>query len=213
MVSILRRYSLTNVLLITNIILFIFQYLISGFTNLLLLRGIEFWPYEPWTLITHMFIHGSLTHLLFNMYVLFMFGNLLENRIGSKRFGIIYFASGIIAAIISSFFYDGMLGASGAIMGMIGALIILMPNLELLFFFIIPMKLWVAGIIIFLIDVIGGVSASYVGSNVGHIAHIVGMICGLLIAYYFKKQISSFKKKIKGEVIVVRDASEYMKNK
>jgi membrane associated rhomboid family serine protease len=166
-------------------------------------------------LITHMFLHGSVLHLLFNIYVLFMFGNLLERRIGSKKFITIYFISGLIAGFISVLFYfflnenTYMLGASGAIMGIIGTLIVIMPNLELLFFFIIPLKLWQAGIFIFLIDLFGQISNS---TGIGHIAHMVGLISGILLGLYYKKNIQSLKKKIKGEIIYVQDARDYMKN-
>src|SRR3989339_986974 len=69
---------------------------------------------EPWMLITSMFLHGDLVHLLNNMLALFIFGMILENSIGSKRFLIVYFVSGVFAGLIASFFYNAALGASGA---------------------------------------------------------------------------------------------------
>ena len=59
---------------------------------------------RPWTIITYMFLHGGLWHLVFNMIGLFFFGPRVESRLGSQRFAILYFLSGITGAIVSFFF-------------------------------------------------------------------------------------------------------------
>jgi len=69
------------------------------------------------------------------MYALLIFGPLIESKIGSKRFIMIYFISGLLAGIGSTFFYAKALGASGAIMGILGVTIVMMPNLRVLLFF------------------------------------------------------------------------------
>ena len=144
--------------------------------------------------ITHMFAHSSFNHLFFNMFALFIFGNLLEGRIGTKRFLTIYFASGLLAGLIGYFIYDFALGASAAIMGIIGASIIFFPNVVFLFFFVIPMKLWMLGILYVLIDVFG----LFYANSTANLAHLIGMFFGLGYGYYLydmrKKYLDKFMK-------------------
>jgi len=203
-----RLKSAVLPLIIITVIAFFLQILFKGFTDLFLLDSSQLFS-RPWVLVTHIFMHGSPYHLFFNMWGLFMFGPLLEERIGANRFFIFYILSGAIAGFIASFFYSKALGASGAIMALIGVLIILMPNLQLLFFYIVPTPLWIAGIIYALIDLIGVAFPS----GVGNIAHLSGMGLGLLYGIYLKRQKSDFqkkftKKKHMGEV----DVDEYLKS-
>ena len=156
-----------------------------------------------------MFLHGGVNHILLNMYALFIFGPILEQRIGAKRFLFVYILSGVIAAFFSSFFYKFALGASGAIMGMIGALIILMPDLRLLLFFVIPMPLWVAGIIYALMDLFG----IFFPSGVGNIAHLVGMGIGLIYGLYLKKEKRKFDRKFSSKKhLESDDIEEYLRS-
>lgn len=122
----------------------------------------------------------------------------------------LYFISGIIAGFMGSFFFERALGASGALMGIIGFVILTFPKLQVLFFGIIPMPMWVAGIIFFLYDFFGAIAS--VG-NVGHEAHIAGLLVGLVYAYYYRVQEKKETKRVRvnKEEIEVMDASEYMK--
>ena len=164
---------------------------------------------RPWILLTHMFLHADINHLALNMYTLLIFGPLLEQRIGIKRFLSIYLASGIIAGVISSFFYQSALGASAAIMGMIGVLIILMPDLRLLLFFVVPMPLWLVGIIYALFDIFG----IFFPSGVGNIAHLIGMAMGLSYGFYLKKEKRKFNKKFHSKRHLEKnDIDEYLKS-
>ncbi len=184
-------------------------------------------PYfRPWQLITHMFMHENLTHIFFNMFMLWMFGAVVENTLGSKRFVIYYLICGLGAAALQMFVQDweakqllqqmfgttdvnavyhtqplawrysqnnpfnsAMLGASGAIMGVVFAFGYLFPNAMVLFWFI-PMKAkyWVA--IMALIDIIPGIISSP-GDNVAHFAHLVGMIVGWILLFIWKKKSSN----------------------
>ncbi len=195
-------------LILANVIMFILQIVLGrNFTELFLLISNDIFT-RPWILLTSMFLHGGLNHLFFNMYGLFLFGILLEQKIGAKRFIFIYLATGIIAAFVSSFFYPRALGASGAIMGIIGALIILMPNLRLLFLFAIPMPLWIAGIVWALFDFFG----IFMPSGIANIAHLVGMGTGLLIGLYLKKQRKDFQRKFSSKTHMdTGDIEEYFK--
>lgn len=193
-------------LVILNAVFFILQSVLGdSFTySFVLMKGDLF--FRPWTLLTSMFLHGSVTHLFFNMYVLLMFGSLLEQRIGTKRFLFVYFFSGLLASFISSFVYESALGASGAIMGLLGVLIILMPDLRVLFFFVIPMSLRTAAIFFALIDLLGIIP------GVAHAAHLAGLSFGLLYGLQLKKQRKSFRKKFSSKLhLNSEDIEDYLK--
>jgi membrane associated rhomboid family serine protease len=179
-----------------NIVVYLLQLFIPTITSWFALRGsggFQAWYpgaaliEQPWTIFTHMFLHSPVDpfHLLINMLVLFMFGSLLVSRIGQKRFLYIYLVSGIIAGIVGSFIYPSALGASAAINGIIGVIIVLLPRLPVLFFGIIPMPLWVAGLLFSAYDFFISVTGL---TNVGGYAHIVGLICGLFYGFYLKKK-------------------------
>lgn len=191
-----------------NVAVFMLQvFLGSAFTESFMLVSSDILS-RPWIILTSMFLHGSFNHIFYNMYGLFLFGTVLEQRIGQKRLLLVYFLSGIFAAILSSLFYERALGASGAIMGVIGALIVLMPELRLLFLFIVPMPLWFAGIIYALIDLFG----VFFPSGVGNIAHLVGMGFGLLYGLYLRKQKKKFDKKFSSKKhLESDDIEEYLK--
>tara|TARA_Y100000310_G_scaffold73553_1_gene69646 strand:+ start:1330 stop:1962 length:633 start_codon:yes stop_codon:yes gene_type:complete len=196
-------------LVIANLVVFILQIVLGNkFTQAFMLISSDVLT-RPWILFTSMFLHGSANHILFNMYGLFMFGQFLEQKIGPKRFLAVYLASGIVASFLAQFFYPAALGASGAIMGMLGALIILMPNLRLLFLFFIPMPLWVAGIVWAFLDTFG----IFFPSGVGNIAHLVGLGAGLLFGLYFKKQKTEYLKKFSSAShLNSEDIKEYLKS-
>lgn len=195
-------------LIIINIIVFILQITISGFTDYFILDSNLVFS-RPWTLVTTFFLHGSFSHLFFNMYALLLFGILLESKIGPKRFLGLYLIIGFLVSCISPFFYTRVLGASGAIMGVIGTLIVLMPRLRLYLFFIIPLQLWQAGILWFLLDTFG----IFVPSSTANIGHIVGMLLGLIYGFYLYKKKKKFFKKFKSKKhIDINDAKEYSKH-
>ncbi len=177
-----RGVGAVTILVLINIFMFLIQITAGNwFTEMfMLVQGSLF--SEPWRIITSMFLHGSPVHLLFNMYVLFMFGSLVEAKIGTKRFLGVYFAAGILAGVIGSFIYPAALGASGAVMGLIGIIILLMPNLQVLLFFFIPMTMRTLGIFIVLIDVMGLLGYGLFGPNIAHAAHLAGLIVGLAYA-------------------------------
>ena len=173
-----------------SVIFFILQLAIPGFEESFILVGKDVFL-RPWILLTSMFLHGSLNHLFFNMLTLMFLGPLLESTIGTKRFLAMYLGSGILAGFISSFFYARALGASGAIMGMFGVMIILMPQVQLLVFGIVPMRLWAVGILYVVMDTFG----IFFPSGIGNIAHLSGMAVGLLYGLNLKKQAKKFHKK------------------
>ena len=194
-------------LIAANVIFFILQMTVKNFTESFILVGNDVFS-RPWILLTSMFLHGGVYHLLVNMYVLAMFGSILEQRIGAKRIVLLYFSSGLLASFLSSFFYARALGASGAIYGVIGALIIIMPGLQLLFFFLIPTPLWLAGIIYVMIDVFG----VFFPSGTGNIAHLIGIAFGLGYGLYLKKQSIAYRRRFASKKHLNKDEiEEYLK--
>lgn len=211
----IKNFALRNVaisLIFVNIALFLVQMSFNGFTEAFLLNSSEILS-RPYTLFTSMFLHASTNHLLFNMLVLFFMGPFLESRIGSKRFLIIYLVSGLVAAFSALFFYERALGASGAIMGIVAALIILMPNLKVLLFFVIPMPLWMLGILYVGVDVFG----LFYPTNVANVAHLAGLATGFLFGYDIKRRIkrtqviiNKVRKKDKNDINLDDDEVDYM---
>jgi len=177
----IKFYSLW--LCLICIIVFILQLLISWFTELFVLNKGAIYNYEYWRFISSIFLHGSLSHLLYNIFALALFGLIAERLIGSKRFLIVFFVSGVIANIISVNFYNLSLGASGAIMGVIGVVTIIKPFMMVWAFgLILPM--FIAAILWIIGDILG----IFMPSNVGNIAHLSGIGIGILIGLILKLQ-------------------------
>ena len=196
-------------LIAINIVVFILQRVLGrAFTNSFILISSDVFS-RPWILLTSMFLHANVNHIFLNMYGLLLFGGLLEQRIGVKRFLGVYLASGFVAALLSTLVYDAALGASAAVMGVIGVLIILMPDLKLLLFFLIPMPLRVAGIVFAAIDLMYILT----NSTIGGFAHLVGMGIGLAYGLYLKRQKRDFDKKFSTKKHLDGfDADEYLRS-
>ena len=197
--------------------------------------------FKFWQLLTHMFMHGGILHLAFNMFALWMFGSAIESIFGSRRFLFFYLTCGLGAAIaqISFLYYSfysnldllinsgyeqqtvlnllmegkyntswvnilgqeglmsfntsflsTMVGASGAIMGVLVAFGMFFPESKLmLIFFPVPVKAkyFIPGII--LLDLFSAITgqAIFSPSNTAFIAHLGGAFTGFLIMYYWKK--------------------------
>ena len=177
------------------VLVFILQMALpSGFTSALALSGpsphagplatLGYVLFHPWTLVTYMFLHANVMHIFLNMLVLFFFGPLLERQIGSARFLGLYLGSGVIAGLAQVLAFSGaIVGASAAIMGVMGALTVLMPDLRVFVYFILPLKLVYVTALYALLDIL------YLGSGdmVAHGAHLIGLGVGLLYGYLIKK--------------------------
>ena len=168
--------------------------------------------FQPYQVATHMFAHGGIGHIFFNMFGLWMFGRVLENVWGGKRFLLFYLVCGVGAAIahlaIQYFRCQELLsvvlagnsdpgsllgavapavGASGAIMGIFAAFAYLFPNTELFIMFIpVPVKAKWAVLGMAVIDLFGGV-ANVGGDNVAHFAHLGGAVTGFILVLIWNK--------------------------
>ena len=192
------RFRLRNaylVFIVLNISVYLLQFLLGdGFTSSFMLVPEQVLA-RPWTLLSSMFLHSPVSpmHLLFNTYALLIFGGLVEQRIGTKRFIGAYLVSGLFAGILYSVFSTTpALGASGAIMGLLGLAIMLLPDLKVLFFFVIPMSLRTAGIIFAAIDIFGLFNPH---SGIAHLAHLGGLFIGLVYGYFLIRQRKNFSRK------------------
>jgi len=135
-----------------------------------------------WQLATYMFVHFGLWHLVLNMLMLWMFGSVIESSWGSKRFLSYYFFTGIGAGLCSVLFAyktgTPIVGASGAIFGLLVAYAMMFPESVILLFFIFPMKMKYAAIVLAAINLLGAMSNP--GGSVAYIAHLGGGFFGYL---------------------------------
>lgn len=149
-------------------------------------------------MITSMFAHGSIEHLLYNMFALALFGTILENIIGSRRWLILYFVSGIIASVAAAAFYPESLGASGAIFGLLGTLAVLRPRITV----------WVAGIPMPMavaagVWAIGDLLGLFVPSGIANAAHLAGLATGIMFGIALRKKFGEplfIKKKLAKDI-------------
>lgn len=169
------------------IVMFILQ-ISAGITDSLLLNQ-DSW-FQPWRFVTSIFLHGSSSHLIFNLFALILFGLITEKVIGSNRFLVVFFISGIFANLVAVNFYSESLGASGAIYGILGCLTILRPRM-VIWAFNLPMPLFVAAILWILMSVVG----IFVPSNIGDIAHLSGIVAGFIFGFLFRNSVRVVREK------------------
>ncbi|MDO3625600.1 rhomboid family intramembrane serine protease [Mucilaginibacter sp. BT774] len=213
-------------LLIINIIFFVASYLLRNTFDMDRWLAIYYFSspnFRLWQIISYMFMHGSILHILFNMLALFMFGPILEHSVGPKRFLNLYFICGIGAIILqwvvqaiqihsitggfiishpdldSSYMAFGpvaqklyviynspMVGASGAICGVLVAFAMLYPNMEIIMlYFPVPIKAKYIIPAYLLLELWLGVKQSG-GDNVAHFAHLGGALLGFLVVKFWR---------------------------
>ena len=127
-------------LLIANVAMFFVQQTSPAVTEMLALVP-ALAVQRPWSPVTYMFLHGGTMHLFFNMIVLFFFGPRLEQRLGEKHFIGLYFASGLMAALFSVLTpYSWVVGASGAIYGVMLAYARFWPRDRIYIWGILPVE-------------------------------------------------------------------------
>lgn len=232
-----RIPPVTKNLLAINILIWavmsLFPKVGASLDNVLALYYIESPAFNPLQLLTYMFLHSGFTHLLFNMFALWMFGSVIERAVGSKRFLVYYLSCGFGAALIQEGVFAIMIakyhqifspeqfdyiirkglsamqmhmnfedptaaalnslvnapvvGASGAIFGILLAFGMLFPNQPIYLMFIpIPIKAKWMVLGYGVLELFMGLSG--VASNVAHWAHLGGMIIGVFIILYWKKR-------------------------
>ena len=178
-------------LLFANIGVFLVQMSMPGVTRLLALVPAAILV-RPWTLLTYMFAHStfSLSHILFNMFALYIFGPRVEARIGSARFIRMYLAAGITGGILSFFFtpYVSIVGASGAVFGVQLAYAMFYPRDKIFIWGVIPVEARVLVIVMTLISIYSGFRG---GGGVAHFAHLGGYLGAWLYLRWSEKRTPS----------------------
>lgn len=182
-----------RILLIVNVAFFLIQQLFTIET----LGALYFvgHPYfMPFQFITYMFLHADFWHLFFNMFALWVFGRVIEQTWGWKRFLIYYFACGIGAGVVQEIGqfagwispYAMTIGASGAVYGILLAFGMLYPNEKIYIYFVLPLKAKYFVAIFALLEIVYAVFATT--SGVAHLAHLGGMLVGLILILYWKNK-------------------------
>jgi len=181
----------TQTLIGLNIIAFALQMMLGGeaFGQLAL------WPlgpeFAPWQIVTYGFLHGSLMHLLFNMFGLYMFGSDIERVWGKRRY-LTYYLVCVIAAAIAQLAVTWVtgavyptVGASGAVFGLLLAFGMMFPRRTVMLLIPpIPMPAWLFVTLYGVIELYMGITGS--ASGVAHFAHLGGMVGGYLMIMYWR---------------------------
>ena len=204
-----RRVPVITVIFIAiNVLVFLYEQTLSerGLTRLFLQYGVVSSRFfdgnitlnDGLTLITSMFLHGGWLHVGGNLLYLWIFGNNIEDRLGAFRFSVFYFLTGLVAAALQVIIEPSsrlpMIGASGAIAGVLGGYIVLFPRARvqtLIFFFIFVQVVSVPASLLlgwwFLIQLFNGVMSlgDYAQGGVAFFAHIGGFIAGAVLIRLF----------------------------
>lgn len=137
--------------------------------------------YRPWGMLTYMFVHWNLWHLLMNLLVVFFFGPPLESRWGSELFMKFYLVCGLGGVLLSFAFTDArIVGASAACYGLMLAFAMTWPNAPIHIYGIVPVKAkWVVGFLAVL-SFGSAVGPRQPGDNLAHLAHLGGLVAGFL---------------------------------
>ena len=214
--------KVTRNLIIINVIVFIATLINEDFMVATFAMFYPTSPFfHVWQIVTHMFMHGGFMHILFNMYTLWMFGSVLERMIGERKFLIFYFVCGLGAVALHTgveylqvqgfmkAIAEGsttaaqsyadlkatpVVGASGAIYGVIIGYAMLFPESKLTLLFP-PVTLsakWMV-IIFAALELLFGITGSAV--NIAHFAHLGGMLFGWLLITYWKKKGTLFDRR------------------
>ena len=160
---------------------------------------------RPWSFVTYMFLHGGLGHIFFNMLSLFFFGPRLESRLGGRSFLGLYFTSGIMGAVLSIPFtpYAPIIGASGAVYGVMLGYAMFWPRDQILIWGIVPVEARFLILAMTALSLFGGFSPS--SGGIAHFAHLGGFVGGYLFllvmrrssgASKFRKQATTITRKI-----------------
>ncbi len=173
-------------LLLTNVVVFVFSTVFPA-----LIMDFALVPmailYRPWTLVTYMFLHGGFMHVVFNMLMLFFFGPRLEERLGSRTFIWFYLVCGVGGAILSfATPYAMIVGASGAIFGVVVGFARYWPRENIYIWGVLPIQARVLAIVMVAISLFAGFAGARDG--VAHFAHLGGLIAGWLFLRIWERQ-------------------------
>jgi membrane associated rhomboid family serine protease len=179
-----------KMLVIANVVAFVATWFMPSLIGMFGLEAREvFGGLQVWRVVTYMFLHGGIFHILFNMLALWMFGVELERMWGSQYFLKYYFVCGVGAAVTTlvlslfpgatfdNLYYALTVGASGAVYGILLAFALYFPYRPILLMFIFPVPAKYA------VMIMGGIallSSTSAGGGVAHVTHLGGLVAGYL---------------------------------
>ena len=191
----------TQALIIANAVVFLLE--MTGGANALIAQ-FALWPlgdrFAPWQIVTYAFLHGSLTHVLFNMFGVYMFGSDLERVWGPQRYLVFYMTSVITAGVVQLAFAEltggvyPTLGASGGVFGLLLGFALYFPHRRVMLLIPpIPMPAWVFATVYGVIELVLGVTGT--ASGVAHFAHLGGMLGGFLLIRYWRSNWARWRRR------------------
>lgn len=193
------KYALFLIILLNTVLFFavgIIQILdLAYYYNLLYSLSLNTSHFISLSLITGIFTQLNYGQIIANMVILFLIGAPFEERVKSRKFLVLYLSSGIIAELVFSIIYFGtqsyLLGASGAIFGIMGSFLVLYPNDEIpmLLGIIFMPKIKVKYAVLFYAAIEFLATAIFENNGVAHLAHVSGFVAGAVIAYYLVRPI------------------------
>jgi len=182
-------------LIIINVIVFVFQSMSPGLTVMLSLFNVHTTYFRPYQLFTYMFCHANFFHIFFNMLMLAFFGPILEEFWGPKRLIMLYTICGVGAGIFNILIdlvagqpsFMSMIGASGAVYGVMTAFGIIFPDMELrLLFFPVSFKAKYMVMALGAIAIISGFRAD-AADNTAHLAHLGGIVVAIILIQVWRR--------------------------
>ncbi len=181
--------KVTFFIIVINVIIFIASLFFSeALFNTLVNYPSDLFSKRWYTLFTAGFLHASLGHLLGNVLGIFLFGRVVEKALGPLKTALIYLGALLISSLFSSIIYlfifqdnTGGLGASGALMGLVSAAILLSP-FYITYELIIPLPIMIVGWIAIYADISGIISPAQ--DNIGHLAHLGGFLSIALLVFF-----------------------------
>jgi membrane associated rhomboid family serine protease len=192
------KISAVKVLVGANVLVFLLQNMSQGALDMLF----ALWPLQPidgqsyfrfWQIVTYAFLHGNISHLLFNMLGLWMFGNEIELYVGTRRLLVCYIAS-VVSAALSQLFIPILfgappgptIGASGGVFGLLLAYAFLFPRRKVIPLIPpIPMPAWLFATLYAGVELFAGVTGSL--SGIAHFAHLGGMVGSALVIMQWRR--------------------------
>jgi membrane associated rhomboid family serine protease len=203
-----RRLAFTTVTIFANVIIFIIYIVPRGEVFSDVVGYLGFWNitvtegFRPWGILTHMYVHGSFMHVLFNMLVLYIMGLPFEDRVGKLWMAVVYLVTGMVGgALLTGVLSVGQgvsigIGASAAISGVLGAFAVMYPDDRIpmiLVVILVDRVRVITGALVFLlfqsVMLLIVVQFPTVGDaiNIGFLAHIMGFIVGAVMGFGMKR--------------------------
>ena len=182
-------------ILIATILAYFLQITVPGIENWFVFVPRHVFS-SPWTIVTYMFLHGSFTHILFNMLGLYFFGPRVEARLGSQRFTVLYFLSGVSGALLSFVLARNapIIGASAGVYGVMLAFAHYWPHEPIYIYGVLPIPARIMVILTTLLTLWSGFSG--VGGGIAHFAHLGGFVGAFLYVRWIDRAKGNFRRQI-----------------